>query len=168
MAEVYINGKFEGEIENAEDFVKQMINERRKGSLSNNINVYHNKALNAIFINTIRGRVRRPLIIVKDGISLLTENHIKQLEKNEITWNDLIEQGVVEYIDAGEEENLLVAFSEEELTPEHTHLEISPLAMLGLCTSLVPFGNFTQSARIMIGSKNQKQALGWYASNYPV
>ena len=38
--------------------------------------------------------------------------------------------------------------------------------MLGLCTSLVPFGNYTASTRLSIGAKNQKQALGLYASNY--
>jgi DNA-directed RNA polymerase subunit B' len=62
----------------------------------------------------------------------------------------------------------LVAFSEEDLTIDHTHLEITPLAMLGYCTSLVPYGNFTQPARLMIGSKNQKQSLGLYVANFPL
>jgi len=54
------------------------------------------------------------------------------------------------------------------MTPEHTHLELTPLAMLGLVTSLVPYANFNQSTRLNAGSKNQKQALGFYASNFAV
>ena len=96
----------------------------------------------------------------------MTEQHEKQLEKKEISWTDLVKQGVIEYLDASEEESAYVAFTEEEVTADHTHLEISPLVMFGLCTSLFPFANFTQGTRVSIGSKNQKQALGFYAANY--
>jgi len=166
MSDIYLNGKFLGSIENSEDFVKQVINERRKGIVSSEINIHLNKKTKDVYLDSTSGRVRRPLIVVKEGKQLLTENHIKQLEKNEIGWKDLMDQGVIEYIDAAEEENCLVAFNEEDLTPEYTHIEITPLAMLGYCTTLVPYGNFTQPARLMIGSKNQKQSLGLYVANY--
>jgi DNA-directed RNA polymerase subunit B' len=168
MSDLYLNGKFLGSVENPDDFYKQIINERRKGVLSTEINVHINRKTKDLFVDSTVGRVRRPLIVAKEGKPLLTENHIKQLEKNEIGWSDLIEQGVVEFIDAAEEENCLVAFSETELTPEHTHLDITPLAMLGYCTSLVPYANYTQPARLMIGSKNQKQSLGLYVANFPL
>ena len=168
MSDFYFNGKFLGDLEEPDDFVKQVINERRKGVIDNGVNIYIDEKTKDVFVNSTSGRVRRPLIVVKESKPLLTDNHIKQLEKNELTWNDLIDQGVIEYIDAGEEENCLIAFSEKDLTPEHTHLEITPLAMLGFCTSLVPFANFTQPARLMIGSKNQKQALGLYVANFPL
>ena len=168
MSDLYFNGKFLGSIENPDDFYRQVINERRKGVLSTELNIYINRKTKDLYVDSTVGRVRRPLIVVKEGKQLLTENHIKQLEKNEITWSDLIEQGVIEFIDAAEEENCLVAFSEEDLTIDHTHLEITPLAMLGYCTSLVPYGNFTQPARLMIGSKNQKQSLGLYVANFPL
>ena len=166
MSDLYFNGKFIGNVENANDFVKQVVNERRKGVLDNGINVYLNPDTGDVFVETTSGRLRRPLIIVKEGKPLLTDNHIKQLEKNELKWHDLVEQGVIEYLDSGEEENCLVAFEEKDITLEHTHFEITPLAMLGYCTSLVPYGNFTQPARLMIGSKNQKQALGLYVANH--
>tara|TARA_Y100000310_G_scaffold296626_1_gene329020 strand:+ start:11131 stop:12942 length:1812 start_codon:yes stop_codon:yes gene_type:complete len=166
MTEVYFNGKFLGKIQVAKDFVKQVIESRRKGVLPNGLNIYHNEQVNEVRIENSKGRARRPLIIVKDGIPLLTDKHFKQLHKNEIGWNDLIEQGVIEYIDAAEEENLLVALTPKELTKEHTHLEIMPVGLLGLCTSLVPYGNYNQSTRLNAGSKNQKQALGFYISNF--
>lgn len=168
MTEMYLNGKFLGYVENYEEFVKQVKTERRKGTIDLNVNIYYDEVSDEIHIESLRGRARRPLVVVKDGISLLNEKYLKQLQKGEIGWDQLISQGIVEMLDASEEENALVAFTESELTPEHTHLEISPLLMLGLCTSLVPFGNHNQATRLNAGSKNQKQAIGLYVANYPV
>ena len=165
MVEVYLNSKFVGTADNSAEFVNRVREERRKGNIDNNVNVYYSDRSNTIEVECGKGRARRPLIVVKNGQPLLTEKHIKQLEKNEISWSDLVKQGVIEYIDAAEEENCFIAFSERDLTPEHTHLEITPLAMLGLATALVPYGNFNQSTRLNAGSKNQKQALGFYAAN---
>ena len=168
MTEVFLNGKFVGEVENASDFVEKVRSERRRGSLSHMVNVHVDSRLDRIIVNSGRGRAQRPLIIVKDGQSLLTEKHVKQLQRDELSWSDLIKQGVVEYLDAGEEENCLVAFSSDDITSEHTHLEISPLSMLGLVTSLIPFANYMLPVRLIIGSKNQRQSIGLYAANYPV
>ncbi|MEM4254633.1 MAG: DNA-directed RNA polymerase subunit B [Candidatus Woesearchaeota archaeon] len=168
MSEVFINGKFVGDVDNGKEFVAQVRNSRRSGAIPSNVNIMHDECLNQVHIETCRGRTRRPLIVVKDGIPLLTEKHIKQLQKNELGWNDLVSQGIIEYIDAAEEENALVAFEERELTPEHTHLEITPLAMMGIVTTLVPWGDHNPSARLAIGSKNQKHAIGFYAANFPV
>ena len=168
MAEVYLNFKFTGFVDNPTEFTSLVREERRKGMLPDNLNIYYDGQSNNVYVETKRGRARRPLIIVKDGKPLLTEEHIKKLEKNEIGWSDLIKEGVIEYLDAAEEENAFVAFFEKNLTPEYTHLEITPLAMIGLATSLVPYGNFNQSTRLNAGSKNQKQALGFYAANFAV
>lgn len=168
MTEVYINGKFIGGVENPSEFTEKVRIERRKGIISENLNIYYDKATDNIQINDCKGRLRRPLIVVKDGQSLLTEDYVKKLQKNEILFSGLIKQGVIEYLDAAEEENAFIAFSRDELTKEHTHLELTLLSMVGLCTSLVPYANFSPGARISIGSKNQKQALGMYAINFPI
>lgn len=168
MTEVFVNGKFAGDVDNGKEFVQQVKTSRRAGQVTSNLNIMYEQHLDQVFIDVSRGRTRRPLIVVKDGIPLLTEKHIKQLQKNEIGWNDLVQQGVIEYLDAAEEENALLAFDEKDLTPEHTHLEITPLSMLGIVTTLVPFGDHNPSARLSIGSKNQKHAIGFYAANFPV
>jgi len=168
MTEVYLNSKYVGTVDNLHKFVNEIKDGRRKGVLHSNINVAYDDRANEVYIEFSKGRARRPLIVIKDGQPLLTEKHINQLEKNEISWSDLVEEGVIEYLDAAEEENSLVAFYDRDLTSEHTHLEITPLAMLGLATSLVPYANFNQSTRLNAGSKNQKQALGFYVSNFPV
>ncbi len=168
MADVYLSGKFVGTVDNPGDFASKIKEERRKGLLPDNINITYNQDSNDVFIEAARGRLRRPLIVVKDGKPVLTEQHIKQLEKKEATWSDLVKQGVIEYLDAAEEDNTYVAFFESELTPKHTHLEITPLAIFGLITSLVPYANFNSAQKVNTGSKNQKQALGFYASNYHI
>ena len=166
MTDIYLNNKLIGEVDDPVSFLAQVKGDRRKGALTSNLNLFYDENTDEVRLETGKGRARRPLVIVKEGIPLLNEKHIKQLEKGEISWNDLLQQGVIEFLDAAEEENAFVAFSEKDLTMEHTHLEISPLVMLGLATSLVPFSNHSPPTRINMGSKNQKQALGFYASNF--
>ncbi len=168
MSEVYLNGRFVGDTDTAKEFVQRLRQDRRSGALSHNVNVYYDEILDQVHVEGARGRCRRPLIVVNGGMPALTDKHIKQLQKGETTWSDLVDQGIIEFLDAAEEENSLVAFSDQELTPEHTHLEISPLVMLGLVTALIPYGDFIQSARLIIGSRNLKQSIGLYAANYPV
>ncbi len=166
MADLYINSKYLGTIEHSLQFVEDFKDLRRKGTLSEDVNIFFDKESNNVYILTDEGRARRPLIIVRDSKSLITSKHLEQLSNGEITWVDLVRQGVIEYLDAAEEENALVAYHENDLTDKHTHLEITMGSLCGLTTSLVPFSNMAPSSRIIIGSKNQKQALGFYAANY--
>lgn len=166
MSEVFLNGKFVGNVEDPHAFVDKFVSERRMGKIMHSINIMYQEETDQVHLYAERGRSIRPLSVVSEGKPLLTERHVQQLHKNEISWNDLVNQGVVEYLDALEESNALVAFSADELTPEHTHMEISPMAIVGLTTSMVPYGNFNHSVRLMQGSKNQKHAVGFYATNF--
>ena len=89
-----------------------------------------------IHISTEPGRVLRPLIIVDNGVSRLKNEHLVQIEQGELKWKDLIKKGIIEYLDAAEEENALLHLYEEELTPEHTHMEIDAIDLFGAVTSL--------------------------------
>lgn len=166
MVDVFLNGKFTGTVEDGGLFTQSVKDLRREGTIAKNINVYYDRDASEVYLFSDEGRARRPLIVVKDGKPLLTEKHLKQIAEGEIAWADLLRQGVVEYLDAAEEENALVAATEEQLTAEHTHVEVTPGSLCGLTTALVPHGNYNQSSRLIIGSKNQKQALGFYAANY--
>ncbi len=166
MTDVFIDNKFTGNVAEGKKFADDIISQRRSGKLPPEVNVLYNEETDEVYVETSKGRTIRPLIVVKDGKSALTQPHIEKLQKNEITWSDLLKEGVIEYLDPTEEENAYVAFYEHELTAEHTHLEISPLIILGLCTSLIPFGQYNQGVRLSQGSKNQKQAVGFYAANY--
>jgi DNA-directed RNA polymerase subunit B' len=168
MTDVYINGKFIGSVKDGREFTNQVVTERRKGTLSKGLNIYLNEDLNEIHVECGKGRARRPLIVVKDGQPLLTPDTVKLVKKGELAWDDLVNKGIIEYLDAMEEENALVAFTEDDLTKEHTHLQISPMDMVGICTGLVPYANHTQLTKLNAGSKNQKQGIGFYAANFGV
>ncbi len=164
--EVFFNGIFIGSVKNPEEFVEKIREKRRGRELPAQLNVRNNDSFQIILISTEPGRVLRPLIIVEKGVSKLRNEHLLQLEQGELTWDGLIKQEIIEYLDAAEEENSLIALYEEELTPENTHLEIDPVNLFGVVTSLVPYGNHDQSSRLNRGSKTQKQALGLYSANY--
>jgi|TARA_B100000315_G_scaffold198356_1_gene189895 DNA-directed RNA polymerase subunit B len=164
--DVFIDGKFIGDINNPGEFVKKIIEKRRDGIFPVEMNIRNNTDFKIISISTVPGRVLRPLIIVENGVSKLKNEHLIQLEQNEITWDDLIKQGVIEYLDASEEENSLIALYPEELTQEHSHLEIDSIDLFGIITSLVPYVNHDSASKLMKGTKTLKQSLGLYVANY--
>jgi DNA-directed RNA polymerase subunit B' len=166
MTDIYIDQRFIGTTKNSKEFIDRVIHERRVGKLPMEVNLGFDAGLDAVFIETAAGRLRRPLLVVKDGKILLNERHIQQLQKNELGWHDLLKQGIIEFLDATEEEMALVAFTQEELTAEHTHMEIAPMTIVGLAANLVPFGNHNHGVRNAQGTKNQKQAIGLYTANY--
>ncbi len=166
--DVFFNGRFIGLVENVNEFVKKARNTRRAGIFPREMSIRHDKELGLIIMSTEVGRVLRPIIIVENGVSKLKDEHLVLLENGKMKWVDLITEGIIEYIDAAEEDNALVALDEKELTQENTHLEIHPIDLFGLITSLVPFGNHDPSSKLIRGSKTYTQSLGIYASNYLV
>ena len=164
--EVFFNGIFIGSIKNPMEFTRSIREKRRRSELPIQMNIRYDEHFQIITISTEPGRVLRPLIIIDNGISKLKNEHLLRIEQGEIGWKDLVKEGIIEYLDAAEEEEALVALYESELTQEHTHLEIDPTDVFGVVTSLVPYSNHDQSSRLNRGSKTQKQALGLYAANY--
>jgi len=164
--DVFYNGRFIGHIEEHKEVIQNLKEKRRHTELPVEMSIRYDKHLNIVLISTEVGRVLRPLIIVNDGVSRLKNEHVTLLTEGKIKWDDLLSQGIIEYLDAAEEENALVALNPKELSQEHTHLEIDKIDLLGLVTSLVPYGDHDQSSRLNRGSKTQKQALGLYAANY--
>ncbi len=164
--DVFLNGIFIGSIRNPKEFVANIREKRRHSELPIQVNIRYDQPFQTITIATEPGRVLRPLIIVDKGIPRLKDEHLLRLKNGEIGWKDLVREGIIEYLDAAEEEESLVALYETELTQEHTHLEIDPTDIFGVVTALVPYSNHDQSSRLNRGSKTQKQALGLYSANY--
>ncbi len=165
--DIFYNGHFIGETDNSQAFIQNLKEKRRNNEFPRELNVRYDSLVDTILLTTDIGRALRPLIIVKDGKSMLTQEVIDKVLSEKMSWDDLVENKIIEYVDASEEDNLFIAMFEKDLTKDHTHLEIDPIAMFGLVTSLVPFANHDQSSRLARGSKTQKQSLGLYAANYP-
>ena len=166
MGDVFYNDIFVGTVDDAKQFVDKYRKLRRKGEIENSSNIFFDDELGNVYIENTLGRVRRPLIVVEKGVSKINDEIIEKLKVEELQFSDLVDSGMIEYLDTREEENCYVAFNEEDLTVEHTHLEISPITMFGVNTGQIPFSDFNEPSRLMRGQKTIKQAVGTYSLNY--
>lgn len=166
--DVFFNGRFIGFVSDQKAFVQKVRTTRRASEFPRELSIRYDAAMDYIMMSLEVGRVLRPLIIVEQGVSKLKDEHLVLLESNKLKWTDLVKQGIIEYIDAAEEENALVALRPQDISADHTHFEMHAIDLFGLITSLVPFGNHDQSSRLNRGSKTLKQSLGIYAANYLV
>ncbi|MHB8605321.1 MAG: DNA-directed RNA polymerase subunit B [Thermoplasmatota archaeon] len=167
-ARVYVNGDLAGLHENPKELVEKIRQRRRQGLLTNEVNVRYDESTNDVIINCDAGRARRPLIVVRDGRPLVSDEHLKDLRDGKITWSDLVREGVVEYVDAEEEENLFIALDEKHLNADHTHMEVDPMVILGIASSIVVFPEHNSSPRVTMGAGMGKQSLGFGQSNYRI
>jgi DNA-directed RNA polymerase subunit B len=165
-AKIYINGKLIGTCDDPESFVDDMREKRRTGEISDEMNITYYTETGEVYIFNDPGRARRPLILVKNGTPLLEEEHVAKMRKGEIRWENLVKGGIIEYLDAEEEENAYISMSLGDLNEYHTHLEIDPSTMLGICAGIIPFANHNSSPRNTMEAGMTKQALGLYVSNY--
>jgi len=163
---VYLNGKELTRVADGMAFAAEIRRNRRQGLISGEVNVSYLKKLDEVHINTDKGRVRAPYIIVENGVSKFTPELKQKLESKEIDFNYLVRRGVIEYLDAEEEEDALIAMDEAGITPETTHLVIDPTYMLGLTVSLNVYTDHNQMGRHAISSNFMKQSNGVYAFNF--
>ena len=163
---VYLNGRLVGFHEDGAALVKALREKRRNGTISLEANFAHYSKTSELYINTEMGRARSPYIVVENGKHKMTPELLEKLKKKEISWGYLVKNGIIEYLDAEEEENAYVAIKESEVTEEHTHLEVDPISIVGVTVAQLPFPEYNSSPRITMACAMSKQALGLYASNF--
>ncbi len=161
-SKVILNGRLIGIHRDGRKLAEKIRKLRREGKISPEVNVAHYKTeyLDEVYVNCDEGRLRRPLLVVENGELLLKPEHIEKLKTGKWTWSILVRNGIVEYLDAEEEENAYIAVNPEELTKEHTHMEIVPAAILGAIASIIPFAEHNQSPRNSYEAAMAKQSLG--------
>ena len=163
---VFLDGMPIGFCTKPVELVREFRQLRRRGRISHEANIAYYKHLREIYVNCDEGRIRRPLLVVNKGKLRLKKVHIKYLQTGRWTWRDLVKRGIVEFLDAEEEENAYIALNQEELTPEHTHMEICPYTILGVTASIIPYAEHNHSPRNSYEAAMAKQAAGLYAANF--
>jgi len=167
-AKVYVNGSLVGTHPNPEQLADHIRQARRRGDVSEMVNVAVNQRTDEVIVNADAGRARRPLLVVEGGEPLVSDEDVEALENGNVEFQDLVDRGYIEFIDAEEEEDILVAVEEDDLTEDHTHLEIDPQLIFGIGAGMIPYPEHNASPRITMGSGMIKQSLGLPSANYRV
>jgi len=162
---IFVDGKLIGYHKDGEKLANSLRELRRSSKIHPHVGISIHQpeqegATKRLYVNCNAGRVLRSLIIVKDGKSVLTQDLLDKVTKKLVSWNDLIRMGVIELVDANEEENCLITFDDKHVK-KHTHIEIFPSAILGAGASIIPYPEHNQSPRNTYESAMAKQSLGF-------
>lgn len=163
---IFVDGKLIGYIEDGSQLSNTLKNLRRNGKIHPHVGIYFYSSLNAnatkrLYISCNSGRVLRPLAIVKEGKSLLTSEVVEKINKKFLSWVDLIYMGIIELVDANEEENCFISIDLNAIDSNTTHIEIYPPSILGIGASVIPYPEHNQSPRNTYESAMAKQSLGF-------
>jgi len=162
---IFVDGKLIGYHKDGEKLSNSLRELRRSSKIHPHVGISIHQpeqegATKRLYVNCNAGRVLRSLIIVKDGKSALTQDLLDKVTKKLVSWNDLIRMGIIELVDANEEENCLITLDEKQ-TKKATHLEIFSSAILGAGASIIPYPEHNQSPRNTYESAMAKQSLGF-------
>lgn len=72
----------------------------------------------------------------------------------------MVAKGVIEFLDVNEEDNAFIAVTAQEITLNHTHLEIDPFTIIGVVAGIIPYPHHNQSPRNLFQCSMGKQAQG--------
>jgi len=164
-ARIFVDGKLIGYHKDGEKLANSLRELRRSSKIHPHVGISIHQpeqegATKRLYVNCNAGRVLRSLIIVKDDKSALTQDLLDKVTKKLVSWNDLIRMGVIELVDANEEENCLITFDDKHVK-KYTHIEIFPSAILGAGASIIPYPEHNQSPRNTYESAMAKQSLGF-------
>jgi DNA-directed RNA polymerase II subunit RPB2 len=151
---VLVNGVIIANTEEPDLLIEEIIELRKNKLIDRSVSAVFDSIDNEIRILCDEGRLLRPVFIVRDG---------KIYDGYEKSWDQLVEEGYIQYLDTNEIENSVIAMTPAALeNSEYTYdaCEIDPYTILGVCASIIPYPDHSQSPRNCYQSSMAKQALG--------
>ncbi|GAA5911410.1 hypothetical protein JCM6882_004993 [Rhodosporidiobolus microsporus] len=137
---VFVNGVWQGVHRDPAQLVSTIKSLRRRGDIAAEVSIVRDVRERELRLFTDAGRVCRPLFVVEDQRLALTRKDVERLamddadaeafeeeqqydedgnplpsEGGKIKWADLVENGKVEYLDAEEEETVMICMTPEDL-----------------------------------------------------
>ena len=144
---IYINGTLIGITNDIDECYHELYKMKFEQNVFNDqVSISKDKEENEIRIFCDHGRFMRPLINVQKEDGVVVPAYKK--ENVSLSWFDLIENDIVRYIDSNEVENSLIAMFPSDLVEHpnqpYNYCEIHPSTMLGVCSSVIPYGEHNQ------------------------
>lgn len=162
---IFVNGiivKQTTSVMHLQEVMRHLLQYRRCGIIDHHVSILKRKG--HLYVRTDGGRLLRPLFVVEN-----LHRHLKtSLRKiSDLTFDQLVEGGIIEYIDTDEEDTLEVASSFASITKTSNLCEIHPSLILSLNTNYATlFPSHNQGPRITYQLAMSKQAMSQISADY--
>ena len=192
LKNIFVNGEWIGFTKDTIAIVKKYRKMRRDLKIHPNTTIYWDNLENEVYFWVDVGRISRPLLTVYNNISSpemfpgikykkdnfkqgikINKSIIDRLKTKEIGVEFLLENKIIEYITAEEQENCFICPFYNQLDDDktnelkqYTHCDI-PQSILGITALTGPFANHNQSPRITFQGNQCRQTCGIFSLNWP-